>query len=902
MKNRFGLFALTAIMVFGIATGSGAQVYAADKKDPSVITLPTASWGREYSYKLDEGVELVSGELPKGLSFDEVTREISGTPDAEAAGHEYVVVIQDGKDQAQYKIKVPERIVTDVNIKVTEPIVGMIEDDLSQPTVTINYRNGSQKEELSDVKGEWKHEVAPSDEEEEEETSVKEIASGDTCTLNVSGSLPTGYAFDSAVLGKVNGETARISIGKNKRAISCKYTFANIGESQKLHTVTFVGNEPQGVTNAGKNKVQNQQIRNMNLAADPTEPTCKGYVFSGWSEDKDGKVSVDLDEKAITEDTVLYARWSKILQSASITIPDVFESEESNIPEVKSEDAVEIKNIFWSTSTESDKNYTGSLKATQKMYLNGNIYAVEGETFLSTDKFSMKVNGAETPVRTNEDGSYRFTVEVPIKIPAHVHDIVWVERIVSTCESNGYVEHYRCTVCGERFKDAEGKAKITDEEGILVATGHNYGDWVVSKAAGCETVGEEIRVCINNPNHKEIRSIPATGHKYGDWTVTANPTCEQAGEETHVCLNDSSHKEARTIPALGHSYGDWSVTTPATCSQEGVQTRVCANDKNHTETKAISRSGHTWGEWVKVKEPTEAEAGKSERTCKVCGTKETQAIPQLNHTHVLEKKAAVAATCEKDGNIEYYQCSGCRKIFSDASAKSEISKVSIPAKGHSWGDWKITKTATTTEDGARERVCTVCGQKATEAVQRIAAPENKVYQVSDPDNLTWARGSADGLKITSSAPGGRLTGIYVDGKVVPVTSYVNVRPVNVDGNTDLTLKATYLENLDSGDHSVELRFTNGSALAKFSVSGVKGAAATATPIPTTETSPTPQPTAKVDQKATSTKKANPNVIIPIILAIAVIFLVVLLVLVKKGIIAEDHLEQIFKKKNNKPKH
>ncbi len=47
------------------------------------------------------------------------------------------------------------------------------------------------------------------------------------------------------------------------------------------------------------------------------------------------------------------------------------------------------------------------------------------------------------------------------------------------------------------------------------------------------------------------------------------------------------------------------------------------------------------------------------------------------HEHSLTHYAAVAATEDSDGNIEYWYCSGCGKYFSDANATTEISASSI---------------------------------------------------------------------------------------------------------------------------------------------------------------------------------------------------------------------------------
>ncbi len=78
--------------------------------------------------------------------------------------------------------------------------------------------------------------------------------------------------------------------------------------------------------------------------------------------------------------------------------------------------------------------------------------------------------------------------------------------------------------------------------------------------------------------------------------------------------------------------------------------------------------------------------------------------------HNLEKVEARAATCEEDGNIEYYRCTdeGCGKLFTDASGKNETTLEDVTAQklGHTGG------TATCTE----KAVCTRCGNGYGELV------------------------------------------------------------------------------------------------------------------------------------------------------------------------------------------
>lgn len=70
------------------------------------------------------------------------------------------------------------------------------------------------------------------------------------------------------------------------------------------------------------------------------------------------------------------------------------------------------------------------------------------------------------------------------------------------------------------------------------------------------------------------------------------------------------------------------------------------------------------------------------------------------HVHKLNKTEATAPTCTGGGNTEYYYCSGCEKYFSDSAAATEISlsDTKLAALGHS-----LTKTdekaASCTENG-----------------------------------------------------------------------------------------------------------------------------------------------------------------------------------------------------------
>ena len=90
--------------------------------------------------------------------------------------------------------------------------------------------------------------------------------------------------------------------------------------------------------------------------------------------------------------------------------------------------------------------------------------------------------------------------------------------------------------------------------------------------------------------------------------------------------------------------------------------------------------------------------------------------------HKISKHAAKAPTCIDAGNIEYYSCSNCGKLFTDENGKNEttLAAVTIAATGkHSFGNWVITKKADCTNDGSREHSCTVCQKTETETISKL---------------------------------------------------------------------------------------------------------------------------------------------------------------------------------------
>ena len=105
------------------------------------------------------------------------------------------------------------------------------------------------------------------------------------------------------------------------------------------------------------------------------------------------------------------------------------------------------------------------------------------------------------------------------------------------------------------------------------------------------------------------------------------------------------------------------------------------------------------GEVIETVEPTCTEHGYTTHKCSICNSIVKVYKYDVLKPHTLTHHEAKAATCTEAGNIEYWQCSVCNKLFSDEATTKEITDAAsllIPAKGHTFD---------------REGNCTVCHYK-----------------------------------------------------------------------------------------------------------------------------------------------------------------------------------------------
>ena len=236
--------------------------------------------------------------------------------------------------------------------------------------------------------------------------------------------------------------------------------------------------------------------------------------------------------------------------------------------------------------------------------------------------------------------------------------------VAPTCTADGYTLH-KCSVCGTSYKDSTTRA-----------TGHSYGNSVVTKQPTCTSEGAAIKTCTKC-NATVTETIPKTSHKYAD-TVVA-PTCTTDGYTLHKCSVCGTSYKDNTTKATGHSYGNSVVTKQPTCTSEGTKTKTCTK----------------------------------------CNATVTEKLPAKGHTAVTDK--GYPATCATAGKTDGSHCSVCGAVIKAQTV--------INATGHKSSDWIVDKAASIGVKGSKHKECTVC-KKVLETAEIPALSKISISKAS----------------------------------------------------------------------------------------------------------------------------------------------------------------------------
>ena len=319
----------------------------------------------------------------------------------------------------------------------------------------------------------------------------------------------------------------------------------------------------------------------------------------------------------------------------------------------------------------------------------------------------------ETGSRERTCSICKYTQEETIPVHEHsIHDEAW---------KYDDTDHWQECSCGERLNVAN----------------HIYGDWRETKPATETEAGSRERDCTVC-DYVQTETIPMLEHEhsYGDWQKDETQHWKECrcGEKTEVG---------------NHTFGDWTITKEPTTTETGSRERTCSickytqeetipvhehsihdeawkyDDTEHWQEcscgERLNVANHIYGDWKTTKEATETEEGSKERGCTVCKYVQVEDIPMLEHKHGIHDEA-----WKYDETDHWQECS-CGERLNVAT--------------HTYGDWKVTKEATETEEGSRERGCAVCEYVQTEAIP--AAGTGEPTDSTDPTDSSDSQGQQD---------------------------------------------------------------------------------------------------------------------------------------------------------------
>ena len=438
-------------------------------------------------------------------------------------------------------------------------------------------------------------------------------------------------------------------------------------------------------------------------------------------------------------------------------------------------------------------------------------------------KVTKAANCTEKGIRTYTCQSCSITRTEDI--PALGHKIVTDAAVAATCETDGKTEGSHCSVCGT----------VLTAQKTVKATGHDWDEGKITKAATCEEKGVKTYTCrtckktrtedVPALGHQAVtdaavaatcetdgktegshcsvcgkvlvkqETVKATGHKpVTDAAVAA--TCETDGktEGSHCSVCGKVLTEQKTIPAFGHTWDAGKITKEAACETKGVKTYTCETCKK-TRTEEIPALVHKFGEWVTTSRADVLSPAKQTRTCTTCGKKE-----QRNYGSRLRGTMTV--------NIS--------SIPLKTRQKTSVLKVTGLAKGDSITSWKSSNTKVAKVAGRANGTCTItAGNKTgkakititlksglqktvTVSVQKSAVKTKKISGVARTLRLNRKQ------KATLKPVRSPLTSTE---KITYKSNNSKVASVNSKGQITAKKKGTTIITVKSGKKTVKCKVT-----------------------------------------------------------------------------------------------
>lgn len=276
-------------------------------------------------------------------------------------------------------------------------------------------------------------------------------------------------------------------------------------------------------------------------------------------------------------------------------------------------------------------------------------------------------------------------------IPWYVKMFVNVDDILDTDEATKYIQATENEIKAFQAKESTG---TTTWRAYVVRNKNAQDKAKLAKAKNGVSNGFEIS-CSNNNAVFEDGVLTFTGgaYIYVKPTSTVGGTLYIENSEGATYTYDISVVEAHSCVE-----GEKEIALAATQDRDGIAVTRCAVCNEIIDVAPITYSDcvdHNFSEWTALYEGDCQTCGIRQRSCATCGYTENEMTEYGDH--IPEYRNAVAATCTEDGYEGDIYCSVCEEFIGEGN--------SVPATGHSFGEWTVITPADCQMPGVEQRVC-----------------------------------------------------------------------------------------------------------------------------------------------------------------------------------------------------
>ena len=314
--------------------------------------------------------------------------------------------------------------------------------------------------------------------------------------------------------------------------------------------------------------------------------------------------------------------------------------------------------VYWRTDL-SNTSFSSVLSKTQFSVgdsIDFWLYDDTDYTVEFSDRSMVSVNKLENYANDIRRITFKNGGSLTVKIyPTYNPSVAKTYKLTCGCTSHTYgsaviTKQPTCTSEGTKTKTCT-KCNATVTE-TIAKTSHKYADTVV--APTCTTDGYTLHKCSVCGTSYKNSTTKATGHSYGNSVVTKQPTCTSEGTAIKTCTKCNATVTEK-LPAKGHT----AVTDkgyPATCTTagktDGSHCSVC-NTVIKVQT-VINATGHKSSGWIVDKTASIGVKGSKHKECTVCKkVLETAEIPALSRISISKASVTLStSTYAYDGKAK----------------------------------------------------------------------------------------------------------------------------------------------------------------------------------------------------------------------------------------------------------